>query len=37
MMKRYSGKSDWEFNERIVDATAVIKLEVEEMSCKQNN
>ena len=37
IMNHYRGEGDWKFDEKIVNATAVIKLEVEEMSCKQNN
>jgi len=37
MMNHYRGEGDWKFDEKIVNATAVIKLEVEEMTCKQNN
>lgn len=35
IMKHYSDKNDWEFKEAVVDATAVIRLEVREISCKE--
>lgn len=34
IMKHHSGRDNWEFKDAVVEATAVIKLEVEELSCK---
>ena len=36
MMKHNTGKSEWEFDERMIKAVTVFKLEVEEMSCKEH-
>ncbi len=34
LMKQNTGKSDWEFNENMLNATAVFSLEAEKLSCK---
>ena len=34
IMEHNTGKRDWDFNEKMVNATAVFKLEVTELSCK---
>lgn len=36
LMKHYSDKDNWSFNEKIIEEIAVIKLEVEEITCKEN-
>ena len=36
LMKHNTGKTEWEFDERMVKAVCVFKLEVEEMSCKEH-
>lgn len=36
IMNHYTGKNDWQFNEKVFMRTEVIKLVVEEMSCKEN-
>lgn len=36
IMKRTAGSADWEFDENMVKAVAVIRLEVESMSCKEH-
>lgn len=36
IMKHYSGKDNWTFNDKIIEAIAIIKIEVEEMTCKEN-
>ena len=36
LMKHNTGKSEWEFDERMIKAVTVFKLEVEEMSCKEH-
>ena len=36
LMKHNTGKIEWEFDERMVKAVCVFKLEVEEMSCKEH-
>ena len=36
IMRQCTGKSGWEFDERALDATAVIRLEVDEMACKEH-
>lgn len=36
IMKHYSEKKEWHFDEKVLNATAVIKLEVTEWSCKQH-
>ena len=36
LMKHNTGKSEWEFDERMIKAVTVLKLEVEEMSCKEH-
>ena len=36
LMKKNTGKSDWEFDERMLKAVCVFKLVVEEMSCKEH-
>ena len=35
IMEHYTGKSDWTFGEKSLSATAVIKLMVEEICCKE--
>lgn len=35
-MEHYTGKKEWIFQEEVLAAAAVIKLEVEKMSCKEN-
>lgn len=35
-MKHYSDKDNWSFNEKMIEKIAVIKLEVEEITCKEN-
>ena len=35
IMKHHTGRDNWEFKDAVVEATAVIKLEVEELSCKE--
>lgn len=36
IMKHYTGTSEWDFPEKMLDAVAVLKLEVESLSCKEN-
>ena len=36
IMHHYTGKSDYEFNENVLERTAVIKLAVTEWSCKEH-
>ncbi len=36
IMKQATGKSDWEFNEKMVNGVCVFKLEVESLSCKEH-
>lgn len=36
IMGQYSDKSDWGFPEAMLERTGVIRLEVEELSCKEN-
>lgn len=36
IMHHYTGKSDFEFNENVLERTAVIKLDVTEWSCKEH-
>lgn len=36
VMAHYTGRKDWEFPENMLDATAVLRLDVEEMSAKEN-
>lgn len=33
-MKQNTGKSDWEFNENMLNAAAVFSLETKKLSCK---
>lgn len=35
IMKHYTGKTDWEMKDQVINSTAVIKLEVEALSCKE--
>lgn len=35
IMEHYTGKADWQFDERILASTAVIKLTVTSLSCKE--
>ena len=35
-MHHYTGKSDYEFNENVLERTVVIKLAVTEWSCKEH-
>lgn len=37
IMAHYTGKDSWEFPEKTLMATAVLRLDVKEMSCKQNH
>ena len=37
LMEQYGGKRDWTFDENVVRHTAVWKLTVEEISCKQHD
>lgn len=34
IMEHYSGKSDWNFDDKALDATAVIRLAADELACK---
>lgn len=36
IMKHYSDQADWEFNEKMVQAVCVFKMEVREISCKEH-
>ena len=36
LMLHAAGKRDWQFDERMLDAVAVFKLDVEKMSCKSH-
>ena len=36
IMKHYTGRDNWELPQKAVDATAVMKLTVEEWSCKEH-
>lgn len=36
IMEHYTGKNAWSFDKRAMQATAIIKLVVEEISCKEN-
>lgn len=36
IMHHYTGKSDYEFNENVLERTVVIKLAVTEWSCKEH-
>ena len=36
IMGHYSGRSDWSFDERMVDAVTVMRLDIEELSCKEH-
>lgn len=36
IMEHNTGKKEWEFNEKMLRATAVFKLEVTQMSCKEH-
>lgn len=36
IMGHYSGRSDWGFDERMVDAVTVLRLDIEELSCKEH-
>ena len=36
LMEKNTGRSDWEFNEAMLRAVRVFKLEVEKMSCKEH-
>lgn len=36
VMKHYSHKSDWQFDDKILDMMLVLRLEVNEMSCKEH-
>lgn len=36
VMAHYTGKENWEFPEKTLAATAVLRLDVAEMSCKEN-
>lgn len=36
IMEHYTGATEWDFPEKMLDAMAVLKLEVESLSCKEN-
>ena len=36
IMKHNTGKTEWKFNERMVNSVCVFKLEVEELACKEH-
>lgn len=36
IMEHYTGKKDWDFDEKMLDSTAIFKLEVTAMSCKEH-
>lgn len=36
IMEQYSGRSDWSFEERMVDLVTVLRLDIEELSCKEH-
>ena len=36
IMAKYSGKGDWSFPEAVLERTGVLRLEVTELSCKEN-
>jgi len=36
IMKQYTGKDNWDIPENALQATTILKLEVEEMSCKEH-
>ena len=36
IMLKNTGRGGWEFDEKMVSATAVFRLEVEEISCKEH-
>ena len=36
IMKHNTGKTEWQFNEKMVNAVCVFKLEVEELACKEH-
>lgn len=36
LMEHNTGKGDWEFPEKMVNATCVFRLDVEELSCKEH-
>ena len=36
IMKHNTGKTEWQFNEKMVDSVCVFKLEVEELACKEH-
>lgn len=36
IMKQTTGESEWEFSDKMLDAVAVLKVEVEELSCKEH-
>ena len=36
IMKQNSGKEEWDFDKKMIDAVAVIKISVEELSCKEH-
>ncbi len=36
IMKQNTGKKEWDFNEKMVNAVTVFKLEVTQMSCKEH-
>ena len=35
-MKHNSKKEDWDFDKKMIDAVSVIKISVEELSCKEH-
>lgn len=36
IMGHYSGRSDWSFDERMADMVTVLRLDIEELSCKEH-
>ena len=36
IMKHNTGKTEWQFNEKMVNSVCVFKLEVEELACKEH-
>lgn len=36
IMQHYSGKADWEYDMRMIEAITVLRLDVEELSCKEH-
>lgn len=36
IMKKYSGRADWEYSEKDFDATCIVKIEIEEMTGRRS-